>query len=176
MLLNGFYLETTHQAILATLAYLAARHSKKYCYPSQETLLKLLKRHHGIEICRRTLNYYLKDLEDNKLIERYVRRYRRADGSLVFRTTGYYVLWTLKIVMKKATDTARYLFSLFRVQGRAHNNSTTHQNIEKKTIGEPPAGAYTPKGRDLWRAFGDFLKEREAKPAGGCLIESEKAG
>lgn len=79
------------ERILHILNYLSRVNDKDYCFPSQNTLLNLLQTHHGIKICRRTLNYALAFLEGNDYIHR-VRRIKGAPGEgYIFKTTMYWL-------------------------------------------------------------------------------------
>ncbi|MEK7180674.1 MAG: hypothetical protein AAB706_04310 [Patescibacteria group bacterium] len=64
---------------------------KSYCYPTQKRVLWCLEVFHGIKISIRTLNYRLKLIEDNKVINRIQRHTRGADGMMLFKSTAYYL-------------------------------------------------------------------------------------
>ena len=55
-------------AIIATLYALQLKYKKRYCFPSQNKLLELIRKHQGIIRSRRTLNRRLKVLEDEARI------------------------------------------------------------------------------------------------------------
>ncbi|MBW7956531.1 MAG: hypothetical protein H3C68_01445 [Deltaproteobacteria bacterium] len=98
---------------------------RKYCFPSQQTLLEKLDTFHGIAICRKTLNNWLRKLERAKLIYR-KRRLTRG----LFRSTAYYLLdrggYGL-VKAKKIIGQAKRLASVFpkRVQKVTHDRHTT---------------------------------------------------
>jgi len=79
------------ERILHIINYLSSNFNKNYCYPSQQSLLDLLKRHHGIEISRRTLNYHLRFLEDNNFIQRVRRIPKKTGESWLFKSTMYWL-------------------------------------------------------------------------------------
>ena len=77
--------------IVSTLQSIADKYKRKYCYPSQKTLLRILNGKYNLNISLRTLNRVLKELSDSGLIQR-IRRHRK-DRILgyVFKSTCYYV-------------------------------------------------------------------------------------
>jgi len=79
------------ERILHIINYLSSHFNKKYCYPSQNSLLDLLKRHHGIEISRRSLNYHLRFLEDNGFIHRVRRIPKKTGEAWLFKSTMYWL-------------------------------------------------------------------------------------
>lgn len=74
-------------ALMETLAGIAAKHQKAYCYPSQRTILSLLGKFHGLGVSRRTLNRILADLEGCGYFRRVKRHYRSLYDGMVFRST-----------------------------------------------------------------------------------------
>ena len=79
------------QSTICVLNYLSHKNKKVYCYPSQEKILKLLKKYYGITIRRRQLNNVLAFLEKSKYIERKRRLKKTKEGKLVFNTTLYWI-------------------------------------------------------------------------------------
>jgi len=77
--------------ILQTLLACQAKSGKRYCFPSQDKILELLKTHYGIERTRRWLNYRLRYLQDNGFIKRVRRIKRNGVGTLTFRSTLYFL-------------------------------------------------------------------------------------
>jgi len=64
-----------------------------YVYPSQETLLVWLREQGGLGICIRTLNRYLRELQNRQIVGR-IRRVRRdPHKGLKFATTLYSIGW-----------------------------------------------------------------------------------
>lgn len=113
--------DTIDASIVNTIISLQKKYGKKYCFPTQEKLLFLLKEYHDVKICRRTLNRRLKKLEQGKLIKR-IRRHRRgAGGMIIFKATAYYLsakyhqivgffkrLWLKVSVLNRVTSLSQY--------------------------------------------------------------------
>ena len=106
-----------NEALLATLQSMILYKKKKYCFPSQKTLVKVLKENWYMTFCRRTLNYHLAMLEKGGYIMRYKAHYKDGKtGAMVFRSTRYYILKNaerLTNTAKKVVETAK---RFFRVQ------------------------------------------------------------
>jgi hypothetical protein len=78
--------------LLQVLISLSRGKKRVWCYPSQDKLVSLLARYHGIRISRRTLNRWLRYLESSGFIRR-IRRHRRGeDGRPRFFSTVYVTL------------------------------------------------------------------------------------
>lgn len=75
-------MQLTKISLLSTYGKLIQRYSKNYVYPSQETLLKLLKQHYRTIISRRALNYHLADLRSSGLVRTIKRNCRDANGQI----------------------------------------------------------------------------------------------
>lgn len=75
------------EAILSTYFGVAGKYQKPYCYPSQRHTLRLLKKYHKIDISVRTLNRYLRKMEDQTFIGRTRRHREGKDGKIIFNTT-----------------------------------------------------------------------------------------
>jgi len=76
-------------AVLFTLAAVAASHGKGYCYPSQKTILALCSQYQDSSFSIRTLNRYLLELEECAYIVRVRRHLRSKTGELIFKSTLY---------------------------------------------------------------------------------------
>ncbi len=50
-------------------------------------MLEILKDYYHVDICRRTLNYHLRDLENDKYIKRIKRHSRGLEGQIQFATS-----------------------------------------------------------------------------------------
>ena len=91
-------------SLFQTLIHLSSKYKKKYCYPSQEKILELLRKYHGIGISRRSLNRWLRHLEN----QGYFRRQRRitpdGEGSYRYKSTlyilGHKMFRMVKVFMK----------------------------------------------------------------------------
>lgn len=68
---------------------LSRKKTTRYCWPSQEAILDLLKRFHGLEVSRRTLNRYLNDMEGRGYFKRIRRTKTDEQGRKVFTSTLY---------------------------------------------------------------------------------------
>jgi hypothetical protein len=75
--------------IISTIYYLSSKNNKNYCFPSQEKLKALIKEKYYIDRSRRTLNYNLRRLEDEKFIKRTRRIKKSPAGKLLFDSTLY---------------------------------------------------------------------------------------
>lgn len=75
--------------IVLILLSLASKYRRKWVYPNQLTLLKLLAKHHRITMSRRTLNRHLAGLEAQGYIRRFRRHKKTNTGSLWLRSTVY---------------------------------------------------------------------------------------
>lgn len=124
-------IEGTLQATEDTIISICAKYQKAYCYPGQETLRRLLKERHGIDICRRTLNHILRWLEDHGSFKRTRRHRKGPNGRILFATTMYTLKKKLFIrlnTMKKWIDRVT---SPLRVQVRAQYRSMKQNEIFK---------------------------------------------
>jgi len=86
--------------VLSILYKLNCRYKKRYCFPSQQKIIDLLGKYQKIERTVRTLNRWLKSLEDKKYIKRTRRIRRDPVVGYVFKSTlykitkkGYIALW-----------------------------------------------------------------------------------
>ena len=77
--------------IMETLAGLAGKFERTWCYPSQEKILQLLKRFTGRRLSRRHLNRHLHALVRDGLLRRIRRHVRERSGALRLRSTVYVI-------------------------------------------------------------------------------------
>jgi len=127
-------------AILSTLAGVAIKHQKPYCYPSQRTILGLLKNYHGTPISRRTLNRRLKLLQNEAYFSRVRRIMRGKDGIMVFRSTLYKLGWKLFNYMGSLRKEVRAFFSFFRVPFLANHHpkgGEASTNLDRPPVDKP---------------------------------------
>ena len=75
-------MQHTKVATIVTISKVIQKHSKNWCYASQNTILNLLSSFHNIGIHRRMLNYHLADLRAQGLIKTWRRTKRNEDGTL----------------------------------------------------------------------------------------------
>lgn len=130
------------KAILCTLQAVAQRYGNGYCVPSQNKILELLQKYHGVALCRRTLCYRLRGLERSGAIKRIKRHYRNAAGVLTFRTTAFYILPFAHKLMKTVANLANRFFKGFRVQSFAHNTydisiCNKEGGVKRTNLGRP---------------------------------------
>lgn len=112
---GGVLVESIKEGIAKTLLAVAKKYEKAYCYPSQKHILRLLKKRHWIEISIRTLNRYLREMEDEGYFSR-VRRLRCGEGGkIVFCSTLYKIGGKLFNWAYKEVSWGKNLFSLFRL-------------------------------------------------------------
>lgn len=76
---------------LLCLHGLIRRGGRKYCMPSQESIVKLLARYYSTQIKISQLNVWLLRLEDGGFISRMRRLRRGPDGRLIAQTTLYHI-------------------------------------------------------------------------------------
>lgn len=75
--------------LLDTLASIAGHHNKRYCYPSQATILRIHLRRTGIAMWASTLNRKLRSLDAHGYTERTRRHCKGPDGQLELHSTLY---------------------------------------------------------------------------------------
>ena len=122
-------IEGVLQATEDTLISICAKYGKAYCYPSQETVRRLLEEYHGIVICRRTLNRVLRWLEDHGRFKR-TRRHRAGQGGkIVFATTMYELKKKLFIRLNSMKKWIDRVSSPLRVPLRAEYRLTKKNEI-----------------------------------------------
>lgn len=121
-------------AIIDTLRILQKKYGKKYCYPSQKTLLKLLQSYQYVKICRRTLNYHLLRLNQTGIIHRIRRHTKTSFGVLILKTTAYYILKKVSAFIKPVLLIAKHLKSLYAVQPFAHNDLKNNVNLVLNSV------------------------------------------
>ncbi len=107
----------TKIAVLTTFGKLIQLSTKNYVYPSQESLLKLLKQHYHISISRRALNYHLADLRTERLIKS-IKRYLHGENGTIAALTSAVCL---------TAKGCRYLFKLGSEWARRHLKKLRHK-------------------------------------------------
>lgn len=120
-------MESVDLGIIRTLAGVGSTYHKAYCYPSQETILKLLGSYHGVDISRRTLNRHLGNLEGGGYFERVRRHVKEKNGKILFRSTLYKFKGKLFKFMYSLGKQAQAFFCVFRVPYSAQHWSSTDQ-------------------------------------------------
>ena len=95
------------QSTINVIGYLSKSSGKNYCYPSQEKILKLLKRFYNVCIKRRQLNYILAHLEKEEFIQRKRRLKKSTDGKIIFNTTLYWLKEKAWVQLSKVYNVIR---------------------------------------------------------------------
>jgi hypothetical protein len=146
----------TRQAIVITLAAIARKHGKPYCYPSQETLLHLLKVFHKINTSRRSLNRQLAELHHSCYFDR-IRRHRRSNsGKIIFNTTLYKLRKKAFKFMYFLQEESQKFFRVFRVPNLAQYS--TH-NQQESPIRRPVGSCEPSKAVDEVARSGTFIPD-----------------
>jgi len=73
--------------LIKLLYSLSSKKRNLYTEASQAAQLKLLEKMFGIKICRRTLNYHLRHIEDRGEIRRIRRHKKGPTGKIIFHTS-----------------------------------------------------------------------------------------
>jgi len=137
--------------VLPLLHGLGKSFGKDYCYPSQNKILELLNTRVGVDRCRRTLNYWLRALEDAGLLNR--KRRNRHDGirGMLFNSTMYFIslkgyLFLRKLGIKVFEDLAaikskmaekfknKYMKDKKLVKAALKKNESRQPEIKRKLI------------------------------------------
>lgn len=122
-------MESRGEGVLDTLVGIGRKNGKGYCYPSQKSILELMKRFHNMEFSRRTLNRELKFLELEGYIKR-VRRHRRgSDGRMKFASTLYKFTGKLFNLLVSKGKALKRLWEVFRVPKLAQYQSATAKHL-----------------------------------------------
>lgn len=131
-------------AIAAVLKYLADSNGKAHSFPTQETILDLVHKHHGITMSRRTLNRDLDDLRASGALQSYRRTKPHPAGGRRYTSTAYYITQAITRFVSAIRKSLR-LLGLTRVPKLAPNEPC----LRKETpIGRDPA---VPAGSKIQR-------------------------
>jgi len=114
--------------VLKTLVAVTDKHHKHYCRVGQGKLLILLKRFHGIDICRSTLCESMRFLRDNHYIKSYQGTHRNKYGKVVFGPNCYYLLPRALNWLKSLVGWGEKVLHLLRVRLSRHNVKTLSWN------------------------------------------------
>ena len=110
---------TKEDTALVTLMGLAQHYRMKYCHPSQAKIAALSWKIHGVKMSERSLNRYLKSLEDSKTIER-VRRISKQHFN-----NGKFVPSALEINCARPSprnpEDGRFKTTIYKFTGKAFN-------------------------------------------------------
>jgi len=108
-------------AVLETLLGVLNKYPNSYCKVGQIRIIFLLKKIHGIDICRSTLCEWLRWLRENLYIKTYQGTHRNKCGKIVYGVTRYYLLPKALNWLKNLTKWSEKVFRHFRVRFSKHN-------------------------------------------------------
>jgi len=161
--------------VLELLWQLAAHHGRVWCYPSQATIITLLRRFHARQMSRRTLNRHLRALVAGGYIERIRRHVKQRSGELLLRSTVYTLLPRARRSIARAARGALQLakagakwLTYLAVPVLAQHGSTSENPSSPAGGAAPPGHAPPPPARAS--AFG-----REQSNAARELLRSPRA-
>jgi len=122
-------IRSQEEAIMMTVIGISRKAGKGYCWPSQEHILELMDKYHGVVISRRTLNRRLDELESGEWFKRVRRIARGQDGRLVMRSTLYKLLGRAYAWVGRLGRWAVGVARVFRVPKLAHNYSLRERRV-----------------------------------------------
>lgn len=126
--------------ILQTILAVGAKYKKAYSYPSQDTILRLLKAWYRLRISKRTLNRRLKALQAEGYFER-IRRIKKANsGKLLFNSTLYKFKRKAFRFMAFLSEQSHKFFSSFRVPKLANHFPFRGKKSSVASLSHPPPG------------------------------------
>lgn len=140
-------LDQVEQAIIFYLTGLCSRFKKLYCYPSQKTILRVLREWFKITIARSTLNLRLDRLEALGFFRRIPRHRRGKDGKPELHSTLYELTGKVRAWLTRLLQRATAFFGVFGV--RKIGQYTFHEgrlSREGPTDRPPPLDRNDPKG------------------------------
>lgn len=108
-------------AVLETLMGVLNKYPNTYCKVGQIRVIYLLKRMHGIDVCRSTLCAWIRWLRDNKWIVTYQGTHKNRYGKVVYGVCRYYLLPKALNWLKSLTKWSEKVFRHFRVRFSKHN-------------------------------------------------------
>ena len=123
-------------ATMETISSVCSKYGKAYCYPSQLTILRLVKEYHDIDISVRTLNRVLRWLEDHKYFKRTRRHRAGPNGRILFATTMYELKKKLFIRLNSIKKWADRVSSPLRVPLRSKYRSRRKNEISTEASGD----------------------------------------
>ena len=123
------------QAVAETLSSVCAKYGKAYCYPSQNTILRLLEEYHDVVISRRTLNRILRWLEDHGYFKRTRRHRAGPNGRMLFGTTMYELKKKIFIRLNLIKKWVDRVTTPLRVPLRSQYRSIKKNEILKEVAG-----------------------------------------
>lgn len=124
------------QAVAETISSVCSKYGKAYCYPSQLTILRLVKEYHDIDISLRTLNRVLRWLEDHAYFKRTRRHRAGPNGRILFATTMYELKKKLFIRLNSIKKWVDRVSSPLRVPLRSKYKSRKKNEISTEASGD----------------------------------------
>jgi hypothetical protein len=122
-------MESRNEAILSCLFGVSLKYGKKYCYPSQGKIERLLFDYHDFDISNRTLNRDLLELVNEGYLKR-LRRTKKVDGGKkVFTSTLYKFKVKAYIWLNSLAKWGKKVFSSFRLPKMADYKSISGNEI-----------------------------------------------
>jgi len=107
-------MKATKEPILKLLTYLIKKSTKRYCWPSQSSILVILKTQYSCQISRRTLNRHLRKLENDNYIKR-IRRISKGERKIPrIKSSLYFIKKKVFTWLKKQADFLRLIGFEFR--------------------------------------------------------------
>lgn len=153
-------MRNTKLSVLIGILKVLDKHRVDWSTASQNTMLKHLKKYHGIRIGIRMLNYHLADLRRMGFIQTYPGHKRRPDGTFLYSTSKNGInLAGLAYLVKMGVTAARK--RLFKLRDRYHPGRTIKQILTSQTteLDPPPKEAKYNPFKDK-----DFRKKQGLKP------------
>lgn len=130
------FLAKKAQAVVEYLKKLCEFHKKKYCFPSQDTIMKYCQEWEGEKISKRTLNRILVQLEEEGWISRACRHKQNADGTWIFRSSLYLLTEKVFNACEKAVVKAKKFFTNMGLPEMANNLFIRKRIIQGGTTSE----------------------------------------
>jgi hypothetical protein len=114
--------------VLKTLMAITKKYGKCRCRVSEEKILFLLKKFHGIDICRATLCHWLAFLSENRFIAKAQYMYENGQGVKLFGANTYWLLPRAIKYLRSLVGWAKKAFWLYRVYYTQHHERPTDLN------------------------------------------------
>ena len=108
-------------AILETLLGVLNKYPNSYCKIGQQRMMFLLKKIHGISVCRSTLCDWLKWLRENGYLKTYQGTHKNRYGKIVYGVTRYYLLHKALNYLRLLSKWTEKVYRHFRVRFSRHN-------------------------------------------------------
>ncbi|MBA7496737.1 hypothetical protein ES702_07346 [subsurface metagenome] len=137
------------EPILKLLTYLIKKSTKYYCWPSQESIVEILKTQYSCQLSRRTLNRHLRKLEDQSFIKRIKRTSRGPDNQPRFASSLYFIKKKVFSWLKQQAEYLKFIGFSIRVsivdQKKAAQAKAQAEKLQDKRLPPEEALAYLRK-------------------------------